>query len=73
MALGLIGTGILTIPILTGSAAYSVAEMLNWKCGLGEKLPPLRNSIWSWRPARLGALAINFFGMNPMKALFGQQ
>ena len=37
MALGLIGTGFLAVPILTGSGAYAVAEAAGWKCGLDEK------------------------------------
>src|SRR5207249_6921175 len=37
MALALIGTGVLAVPILTGSAAYAVAETFGWKSGLDEK------------------------------------
>src|SRR5579872_5110367 len=37
MALGLIGTGVLTVPILTGSAAYAVAEAFGWQCSLDAK------------------------------------
>jgi len=70
MALGLIGTGILAIPILTGSAAYSVAEVLGWKCGLDEKPAAAKEFYLVMTVCTLGALAINFFGVNPMKALF---
>ena len=37
MALGLVGAGVLAVPILTGSAAYSVAELFDWKYGLDQK------------------------------------
>src|SRR5207244_800390 len=37
MALGLIGTGLLAVPILTGSAAYAVCETFGWKCSLDAK------------------------------------
>ena len=37
MALGLIGSGVLAVPILTGSGAYAVAELFGWKAGLDEK------------------------------------
>src|SRR5207247_2692219 len=37
MALGLIGAGVLAVPILTGSGAYAVADAFGWKCGLDEK------------------------------------
>lgn len=70
MALGLIGTGILAIPILTGSAAYGVAEILGWKCGLDEKPAAAKEFYLVMAACTLGALAINFFGVNPMKALF---
>ena len=70
MALGLIGTGILAVPILTGSAAYSVAEMLGWKCGLDEKPAAAKEFYLVMAACTLGALAINFIGVNPMKALF---
>ncbi len=46
MALGLIGTGVLAVPILTGSAAYSVAELFNWKCGLDEKPHQAKGFYW---------------------------
>ena len=70
MALGLIGTGILAVPILTGSAAFSVAEMLGWKCGLDEKPAAAKEFYLVMAACTLGALAINFLGVNPMKALF---
>jgi Mn2+/Fe2+ NRAMP family transporter len=37
-ALGLVGTGFLAVPILTGSAAYAVAEAWGWRSGLDERL-----------------------------------
>ena len=69
-AAGIIGTGLLAIPVLSGSAAYSVGEALQWPVGLER----------NWREARsfyaviaiataLGALQ-NFLHINPMKALF---
>ena len=36
-AAGIIGTGLLAIPVLAGSAAYAVGEALNWPTGLGRK------------------------------------
>src|SRR6202165_5289845 len=38
LAVGLIGTGVLTIPILTGSAAYAICESIGWRYGLDEKV-----------------------------------
>jgi Mn2+/Fe2+ NRAMP family transporter len=70
LALGLIGSGFLAVPILTGSAAFGVAETFNWRRGLNEK-------PWRARPfyaviviATLVGLSINFLGINPIAALF---
>jgi NRAMP (natural resistance-associated macrophage protein)-like metal ion transporter len=70
MALGLIGTGVLAVPILTGSAAYSVAELFNWKCGLDEKPHQAKGFYWVIAAATVVALLINFLGVKPMDALF---
>lgn len=70
MALGLIGTGILAVPILTGSAGYSVAEMLGWKCGLDKKPHAAKGFYWVIVAATVVAMAINYIGIKPMDALF---
>jgi NRAMP (natural resistance-associated macrophage protein)-like metal ion transporter len=70
MALGLIGTGVLAVPILTGTEAYSVAELFNWKCGLDEKPHRAKGFYWVIAAATLVALLINFIGIKPMDALF---
>jgi Mn2+/Fe2+ NRAMP family transporter len=70
LALGLIGSGFLAVPILTGSAAFGVAESFGWRRGLDEK-------PWQARPfyavivvATLVGMAINFLGISPIAALF---
>ncbi len=70
MALGLIGTGILTVPILMGSAGYSVAEIFGWKCGLDEKPHAAKGFYWVIAAATVVAMAINYIGIKPMDALF---
>jgi NRAMP (natural resistance-associated macrophage protein)-like metal ion transporter len=70
MALGLIGTGVLTVPILTGSAGYSVAEIFGWKCGLDEKPHAAKGFYWVIAAATVVAMAINYLGIKPMDALF---
>ncbi|MBP1744475.1 MAG: putative family Mn2+/Fe2+ transporter [Firmicutes bacterium] len=69
-AMGILGTGLLGVPILAGSSAYAVAEAANWKRGLGLKLKeaPLFYSIIAL--STLIGLAMNFIGINPMKALY---
>ena len=70
MAIGLIGTGVLAVPILTGSAAYSVAEACGWKCGLNEK-PGRAKEFYLVMTASTGvALAICYAGVSPISALF---
>ncbi|HEY2826492.1 MAG TPA: divalent metal cation transporter [Pirellulales bacterium] len=70
MALGLIGTGVLAVPILTGSAGYSFAEMVGWKCGLDKKPHAAKGFYWIIAAATAVALVIDFVGVNPMDALF---
>jgi NRAMP (natural resistance-associated macrophage protein)-like metal ion transporter len=70
LALGLIGAGFLCVPILTGSAAYAIAEALHWKHGLDEK--PRRAKLFYGviAASTLVGMLINFMGINPIKALF---
>jgi len=69
-AIGIVGTGLLAVPVLAGSAAYALGEVFGWKIGLDR----------SWRDAKpfYGVIAaatlvgglINFSGLDPIKALF---
>src|SRR5262249_46547188 len=70
MALGLIGTGLLAVPILTGSAAYAVCETFGWKCSLDAKPGRAKEFYLVIGAATLGGLVIDFVGVNPMDALF---
>ncbi len=69
MALGLIGTGILAVPILTGSAAYAVCEMFAWKCSLDATPSKAKEFYLVLGASTLGGLLINFLGVSPMDAL----
>jgi NRAMP (natural resistance-associated macrophage protein)-like metal ion transporter len=70
MAIGLIGTGVLAVPILTGSAAYSVAEAMGWKCGLDEKPGRAKEFYLVMTASTVVALAICYAGISPISALF---
>ncbi|HEY2881446.1 MAG TPA: Nramp family divalent metal transporter, partial [Pirellulales bacterium] len=70
MAIGLIGTGMLAVPILLGSAAFSVAELFGWECSLDKKPGKAKEFYLTIALCMAGALAINALGVNPMKALF---
>jgi NRAMP (natural resistance-associated macrophage protein)-like metal ion transporter len=69
-ALGMIGTGLLAIPILTGSAAYAIGDFLGLKGTLGDK-PADRPTFYAIMAAStLIGVVINLFGIDPMRALF---
>jgi Mn2+/Fe2+ NRAMP family transporter len=70
MALGLIGTGLLAVPILTTSAGYAVSEMFGWKSGLDDKPARAKEFYLVITLSTLVGLLINFVGINPMTALF---
>ncbi|TMB91431.1 MAG: divalent metal cation transporter [Chloroflexi bacterium] len=69
-ALGIIGTGLLAVPILTGSAAYAVREVGRFRGGLEERLR-YRPTFYSVIVvATLIGVLLNLIGFNPMRALF---
>lgn len=70
MALGLIGTGFLAVPILTTSGAYAVCETFGWRWGLDRKLRGARHFYFVIAASTIVALLINFIGINPIDALF---
>jgi NRAMP (natural resistance-associated macrophage protein)-like metal ion transporter len=69
-AAGIVGTGLLAVPILAGSAAYAVAETFTWREGLYRRLrqAPGFYGVIAFATG-LGA-AINVVGINPIKALY---
>jgi Mn2+/Fe2+ NRAMP family transporter len=69
-SLGIIGTGLLAVPVLAGSAAYAVAEAFEWKSGLDLKLLEAREFYGMIAFATLGGVAIDFTPIDPIKALF---
>ncbi len=68
-ALGIIGTGLLAVPILAGSAAYAVAESFRWPIGLGLTLVEARGFYAILIAATLIGVAIDFSGVDPIKSL----
>ncbi|HEX3099493.1 MAG TPA: divalent metal cation transporter [Patescibacteria group bacterium] len=68
-ALGIIGTGMLAVPVLAGSAAYALAETFNWKAGLYKKLSHAHGFYGVIIIAMILGLLLNFTGINPIKAL----
>jgi len=68
--LGIIGTGMLAVPVLAGSAAYAVAESFEWKAGLDLKLLEAREFYGIIAFATLGGVLLDFTPIDPIKALF---
>lgn len=69
-ALGIIGTGLLSVPVLAGSAAYAVGECRNWKCGLAHKPWEAPGFYGVIAVATLLGIGIDWSPLDPMKALF---
>lgn len=67
---GLIGTGFLAIPTLTGSAAYAFAETFGWKQGLDRNLVAARRFYAIVIVSSVVGVAMDFLRINPVKALF---
>jgi NRAMP (natural resistance-associated macrophage protein)-like metal ion transporter len=66
---GIVGTGLLAVPILAGSAAYAVAESRRWPIGLGLPLLKARGFYAIVSVATMLGVALDFTGVDPIKAL----
>ena len=69
-AVGIIGTGLLAVPVLAGSTAYAVAESFGWKEGLGRKLSEAKAFYATIVVATLGSVAVTMLGLDPVRALY---
>jgi len=66
---GIIGTGLLSIPVLAGSAAYAVSESMTWKSGLYRKFHEASGFYGVIIASLFFGLIFNFIGLDPIKAL----
>jgi NRAMP (natural resistance-associated macrophage protein)-like metal ion transporter len=69
-ALGIVGTGLLAVPVLAGSAAYAVTESFRWRNGLDLKALEAREFYAIISLATIGGMLLNFTPIDPIKALF---
>ncbi len=69
-ACGIVGTGMLAVPVLAGSAAYAVCEAFGWVEGLDHKLKDARAFYATIAVATLLGMALNFTSIDPIKALY---
>jgi Mn2+/Fe2+ NRAMP family transporter len=68
-ALGVLGTGLLAIPVLAGSQSYMLAETFGWEAGLDKKFPQARSFYVAIIISLLVGLSLDFLGVSPIKAL----
>jgi Mn2+/Fe2+ NRAMP family transporter len=69
-ALGILGVGLIGVPVLAGSAAYALAEAMGWKSGLERKAQNARGFYGVIAVSVLAGLFIQYSPISPMKALF---
>jgi Mn2+/Fe2+ NRAMP family transporter len=69
-AVGIIGTGLLAVPVLAGSGAYAVCEIMKWREGLGVRFTRARGFYLVIIISILFGLGLNFFHINPITALY---
>ena len=69
-AFGIVGTGMLAVPVLAGSAAYAVAEIFHWRASLEDKARTAPKFYAVLTVATLIGVGLNLIGIDPMRALF---
>jgi len=69
-AIGIIGTGMLAVPVLAGSAAYAVSESFGWVEGLDRKPREAKAFYATIAVATIAGLTLNYIGIDPIKALY---
>jgi NRAMP (natural resistance-associated macrophage protein)-like metal ion transporter len=69
-SLGIIGTGLLAVPVLAGSAAYAIAETQGWASGLNLKVREARPFYAIIAASVIGGVLLGFTPIDPIKALF---
>jgi NRAMP (natural resistance-associated macrophage protein)-like metal ion transporter len=68
-SLGIVGTGMLAVPVLAGSAAYAVAESFDWQAGMDRKLPEALGFYAIIGIATIGGVALTFTHLDAVRAL----
>jgi Mn2+/Fe2+ NRAMP family transporter len=68
--IGILGTGLLAVPILAGSASYAIAEAFGWKGGLYRKFKDAHGFYGVMILATLLGILVNFLGIPPFRMLY---
>lgn len=69
-ALGVVGTGLLAVPVLAGSVGYALGELRGWKSGLEHKPTEAKAFYTVIAAAIIVGLLVDYSGLDPIKALF---
>ena len=67
---GIIGTGLLAVPVLAGSGAYALSEAFSWREGLDRRLLQAKSFYATIAVSTLAGAALNFTALNPVRALY---
>jgi NRAMP (natural resistance-associated macrophage protein)-like metal ion transporter len=68
-AVGVIGVGLMSVPVLAGSSAYAITEVFRWREGLSHSFRKARAFYLVIMGGMVVGLALNFVGLDPVKAL----
>jgi NRAMP (natural resistance-associated macrophage protein)-like metal ion transporter len=68
-SLGIVGTGMLAVPVLAGSAAYAVTESFDWRTGLDMRVHEAKEFYGIIAFATVGGVLLNFTRLDPIRAL----
>jgi Mn2+/Fe2+ NRAMP family transporter len=69
-AAGIVGTGLLAVPVLAGSTAYAIAETAGWREGLGRRVSQARAFYAVIAASILVGVVMDFAGVSPIRALY---
>jgi len=69
-AIGIVGTGLLAVPVLAGSAAYAVSELFHWRASLRRKAREVPQFYAVITLATVIGVGLNFVGLDPIKGLY---
>ncbi|MBU6225979.1 MAG: divalent metal cation transporter [Acidobacteria bacterium] len=68
--LGILGTGLLAVPVLAGSTSYAIAETFGWREGLSLKMSQARAFYWVIIASMFAGMTMNVLGLDPVRGLY---
>jgi Mn2+/Fe2+ NRAMP family transporter len=69
-AVGVVGLGLLAVPVLAGSTAYAISEAMDWNEGLSRRFRDARGFYVVIVVSMLAGVGLNFAGMDPIRGLY---